>query len=120
MSEASEPEGFIETVARFYGQVSIDMDLMKKAVNEIDAKQAATAQLIEGLQSQLPASAQLVQSLVTQLQELRADNQALRARVDELASQHSSSSVPVTLAELMERRSALPYINAAGILNITQ
>ena len=115
--EAREPEGFVETVARFYGQVSIDMDLMKKAVNEIDAKQAATAQLIEGLQSQLPASAQLVQSLVTQLQELRADNQALRARMDELASQpkRSGGGAPPTIDELVARIEALKEIRRKGI-----
>ena len=63
--EALEPEGFIETVARFYGQVSIDMDLMKKAVNEIDAKQAATwcddgmhwMDMGEGGEASLPSAA---------------------------------------------------------------
>ena len=68
MIESSEPEGFIETVARFYGQVSINMQQMDKAVNEIDGKQNATSHLTE--------------SLVTQIQGLQSQMQKRPATED--------------------------------------
>ena len=60
-------------------------------MNEVDAKQSATAHLM--------------QALLTQMQEMRADNQALRARVEELERQPRNSggsgTRPATLAEII-------------------
>ena len=64
----------MDLVAQYYAQFAVEMEQVKKAVDTLDAKQNATKELVEGLQS-------LVQS---QMQELRADNQALRARLDGL------------------------------------
>jgi cell division protein FtsB len=75
------------------------VDLVKDAVNEVDAKQSATAQLVQALTQQM-------QMLTQQMQMLRADNQALRAQVNELERQPRNTGGgggprPATLTELM-------------------
>ena len=78
---SSDPQGFMDFVAQYYGQVEIDLKLMQKAVDKIHNQQSATAHLVE--------------SLV-------AENHALRARLDGLEPKISGSgggSRPATLDE---------------------
>ena len=97
----------MDLVAQYYAQFAVEMEQVKKAVDTLDAKQNATKELVEGLQSQMRT---LVQSNEAQMQ-------ALRTRLDELERQPKSSGggAPPTLAEILERRSALAEIRAAGI-----
>jgi hypothetical protein len=109
------------------GHMLVQVDILEKAVNELDARQVkAVAELdakhirAEATQS---AAMQLVQSLLTQvtelrneLQEVRAHNQALAARLNaelELPRSASGASRPATLEELIQRRDALAKIKAA-------
>ena len=62
------------------GHMLVQVDILEKAVNELDARQVKAVAESEAKQS---AAMQLLQSLQTQMTELRHENQALRARLEE-------------------------------------
>jgi len=124
------------------GHIMVQVDILEKAVNELDARQVkavaeqdakhvkAVAELeanhikaVAESEAKQSAAMQLVQSLLTQmtelrheLQEVRAHNQALAARLNaelELPRSASGASRPATLEELIQRRDALAKIKAA-------
>ena len=111
------------------GHMLVQVDILEKAVNELDARQvkAAAEQDAKHVRAEATQSAamQLVQSLLTQmtelrkeLQEVRAHNQALAARLNaelELPRSASGASRPATLEELIQRRDALAEIKAAHV-----
>ena len=103
-SSPTSPHGHVLSSEQAYGQALVQVDLIEKAVNEVDAKQNATEKL--------------VQVLFTQMQELRADNQALRSRVEELERRPRNAggggTRPATFDELEERVMALKEIRARG------
>jgi uncharacterized protein YjbI with pentapeptide repeats len=124
------------------GHIMVQVDILEKAVNELDARQIkavaeqdakhlkAVAELeanhikaVAESEAKQSAAMQLVQSLLTQmtelrneLQEVRAHNQALAARLNaelELPRSASGASRPATFEELIQRRDALAKIKAA-------
>jgi hypothetical protein len=124
------------------GHIMVQVDILEKAVNELDARQVkavaeqdakhvkAVAELeanhikaVAESEAKQSAAMQLVQSLLTQmtelrheLQEVRAHNQALAARLNaelELPRSASGASRPATLEELIQRRDALAKTKAA-------
>jgi uncharacterized protein YjbI with pentapeptide repeats len=111
------------------GHMLVQVDILEKAVNELDSRQikAAAEQDAKHIRAEATQSAamQLVQSLLTQmtelrneLQEVRAHNQALAARLNaelELPRSASGASRPATLAEVKQRRAALAEIKADGV-----
>ena len=116
------------SMEQLVGQALAHMEVVEKATNEVDAKQNASAQLLQSLITQMQELRADNQALRQELradnqahrQELRAENQALRTRIDELERQpkvgsSGGSSRPATLGEIMERRNALREIKEAGI-----
>jgi len=113
------------------GHMLVQVDILEKAVNELDARQVKAAaeqdakhiKAVAESEAKQSAAMQLVQSLLTQmtelrkeLQEVRAHNQALAARLNaelELPRSASGASRPATLEELIQRRDALAKIKAA-------
>jgi hypothetical protein len=111
----------------------VQVDILEKAVNELDARQVKAAaeqdakhiKAVAESEAKQSAAMQLVQSLLTQmtelrkeLQEVRAHNQALAARLNterELPRSASGASRPATLAEVKQRRAALVEIKADGV-----
>jgi hypothetical protein len=69
------------------GHMLVQVDILEKAVNELDARQikAVAEQDAKHIRAEATQSAamQLLQSLHTQMTELRDENQALRARLEE-------------------------------------
>jgi len=121
------------SMEQLVGQALAHMEVVEKATNEVDAKQNASAQLLQSLITQMQefrADNQGLRARIDEIerqpkvqsvtQELRAENQALRARIDELERRpkvgtSGGSSRPATLGEIMERRNALREIKEAGI-----
>ena len=115
------------------GHMLVQVDILEKAVNELDARQvkavaeqdAKHIKAVAESEAKQSAAMQLVQSLLTQmtelrkeLQEVRAHNQALAARLNaelELPRSASGASRPATLAEVKQRRAALAEIKADGV-----
>jgi hypothetical protein len=113
------------------GHMLVQVDILEKAVNELDARQvkavaeqdAKHIKAVAESEAKQSAAMQLVQSLLTQmtelrneLQEVRAHNQALAARLNaelELPRSASGASRPATLEELIQRHDALAKIKAA-------
>jgi uncharacterized protein YjbI with pentapeptide repeats len=73
------------------GHMLVQVDILEKAVNELNAKQVKAAaeqdakhvKAVAESEAKQSAAMQLLQSLQTQMTELRHENQALRARLEE-------------------------------------
>jgi hypothetical protein len=92
------------------GHMLVQVDILEKAVNELDARQVKAAAELDAKhvkaaaesEAKQSAAMQLVQSLQTQMTELRDENQALRARLEE--ERATSQQVQTMWTQLQEVR----------------
>ena len=96
------------------GHMLVQVDILEKAVNELDARQvkavaeqdAKHIKAVAESEAKQSAAMQLLQSLQTQMTELRDENQALRARLEE---ERATSQQVQTLSLIHISEPTRPY-----------